>query len=101
MPKQFFHIGIAVDEIVNIAPNNSTKYPTKYTLRNGSSVTTTGDWVDNVKAVEKIKLNNWREDVAAAQTVRIDEAMARRLESKFDEAIAYIKRKRIRITQKA
>ena len=60
MEYQHFHIGIRVDEIVTIAHNSSDKYPTKYHLRSGVVINTTGEWESNVKIVNNILNHNER-----------------------------------------
>lgn len=57
---KFFHVGIRVDEIVSIFPNkgeDAKEYKTKYYLRNGSSVSTTGTWEENTAKVERMLTN--------------------------------------------
>ncbi len=49
-----FHIGIRADEIVIIGKSAKDDFPTSYTLRNGSSTLTTGNWRENVAKVEEL-----------------------------------------------
>ena len=55
--KKHFHIGIRADEIVGIYPSgkdDKKDFPTCYSLRNGETRRTTGDWRENVAQVEAI-----------------------------------------------
>lgn len=49
-----FHIGIRVDEIVLIGLSDKSDFPTSYLLRNGYTTASTGEWRDNVAAVERL-----------------------------------------------
>lgn len=47
----FFHIGIRVDKILKIGPSTDPKFPTCYTLNDGVTCLSSGDWKDNANAV--------------------------------------------------
>lgn len=52
-----FHIGIRVSEIVRIYPredNEGKGYFTGYEIKGGSTIISTGTWLENIAAVERM-----------------------------------------------
>jgi hypothetical protein len=64
--SEFFHIGIRVDEIISIGARDDSKFPTRYDLRGGKVINSTGDWKENIRLVN--------DKLSALESVRDDRA---------------------------
>lgn len=82
-----FYIGIRADEIVSIGPTTSEKLPTAYHLRSGHSISSTGEWQANTRAVERL-LN---EDIETPEQLRLERVA-------LDAAISLLRKERLQLS---